>query len=630
MRDIWEVFLQTLTVSSVGIYLLVVKRIFRDKLSPLWQFSVWGIFLISLIIPAPYGGILSLIVETVKNITLNVYTVSAPIAFFPVISTFSIKTLPDILYLVYVSGVIVFSLKYLISYLTLRTVIKKCPSASNENLQIINEVCEKYKFKACKAVTLKGLSSPFVCGIINPVMVLPETTADEKIILHELLHLKNKDTVFGIITCIFRCIHWCNPFLHYCFNIINNDTEQLCDTRAIRLLDGEERREYGQILLSMANEKYSSFPGTSSAANGGKQIKSRIAAIARFKKYPVNNGFISVCITLILAFSLVSGASASIYPIYLNNTIFNSNIIMASVRSFYCSTPAGALDTYGKAVINNNAIYRAVCAPLNEHQSLADSIKISTQINESYTWDSGLDGYPANGNSFYIYNLLKNSDDSYNADIIIEMQHFSTEDTDEKKIASQKLHIFKENGRWVVSPISDYKYTVTYKMLGIWGCDDLDGTIYSANIGDFTVEYMHQTCSVFSDETKNTNLPCLSAQFIEAHINRCHKVIFNGSEEDLSNLHHIGLASQSHRQDLPYPVFRETLHGSFSSSTNQGTSLFSRELSDAEDRIFLLGGGGYTVEHKNIEENMPSCVAAGLYINNNLTHNLVLLRENDK
>lgn len=39
MRDIWAFLLQTLTASGAAVLLLAVKAMFRDKLSPRWQFS---------------------------------------------------------------------------------------------------------------------------------------------------------------------------------------------------------------------------------------------------------------------------------------------------------------------------------------------------------------------------------------------------------------------------------------------------------------------------------------------------------------------------------------------------------------------------------------------------------------
>ena len=51
MTDFWGFLLQTLYVSLVGGLLLVVKAIFRDKLTPRWQYGVWSVLALRILIP---------------------------------------------------------------------------------------------------------------------------------------------------------------------------------------------------------------------------------------------------------------------------------------------------------------------------------------------------------------------------------------------------------------------------------------------------------------------------------------------------------------------------------------------------------------------------------------------------
>ena len=52
MSNIWEFLLQTLTVSITAAVLLLCKRIFADKLSPKWQYGVWVLLAIRILLPA--------------------------------------------------------------------------------------------------------------------------------------------------------------------------------------------------------------------------------------------------------------------------------------------------------------------------------------------------------------------------------------------------------------------------------------------------------------------------------------------------------------------------------------------------------------------------------------------------
>jgi len=87
MRDLWAVLLQTLTASGAAVLLLVVKAIFRDKLSPRWQFGIWGVLGLILLLPAGLLGRYVLVnwplaVETVKTLLTGSYTLTHVINFY--------------------------------------------------------------------------------------------------------------------------------------------------------------------------------------------------------------------------------------------------------------------------------------------------------------------------------------------------------------------------------------------------------------------------------------------------------------------------------------------------------------------------------------------------------------------
>ena len=56
MTDLWAFLMQTLTASGAALLLLLIKALFRDKLSPRWQFASWGVLALVLLMPAGIGG----------------------------------------------------------------------------------------------------------------------------------------------------------------------------------------------------------------------------------------------------------------------------------------------------------------------------------------------------------------------------------------------------------------------------------------------------------------------------------------------------------------------------------------------------------------------------------------------
>ena len=398
MTDLWGFLLQTLTASGAAALLLVVKALFRDKLSPRWQFAAWGVLGLVLLVPAGLGGRYALVncpwlVETAKTALTGDYSLTRVLAPIPLPRLRVPETAADWLYAVYAAGVLVLLIRYTRSYVRLRLALRHGAPAGEVRTAQIGAVAERYGLPVCRAVEVPGLTSAFICGVFRPVMALPAgTEADDKVLLHELLHLRHRDAAWGLVICLFRCLHWCNPLLWYCADRAGNDLEARCDQRVLELLEGEERRDYGRILLSMANEKYARAPGTSSMANGGKNIRRRIESIARFKKYPAGMALVSVCVAVTLAAPLLLGTRAD--AVYEGGGSLPRNMdvsaAMASARTVWCTTPAGALDTYAKSVLDQNGVYRAMCAPLEEQAAIGEELRANTEAGIYPTWDTGL------------------------------------------------------------------------------------------------------------------------------------------------------------------------------------------------------------------------------------------------
>ncbi|MGN1001517.1 MAG: M56 family metallopeptidase, partial [Oscillospiraceae bacterium] len=253
MTNIWDFLLQTATVSVAAALLLLVKAIFRDKLSPRWQYGVWSLLALRLLLPAGAGRNVLLPlpkwVEQLKTAAeghLNsaysgVYEPVGPEHVLPLLKG-APRSLTDWLMLAYVLGVLLYLACRLVSDIRLRRLLGGGRPISPAMEAKLAAVCGKYHLKTCRAVELEGIKSAFVCGVLRPVLVLPAgEDTDEKVLLHELLHLRCLDIPQGVFWCVLGALHWCNPFLRYVFARIGNDMESLCDQRVLERLEGEER-----------------------------------------------------------------------------------------------------------------------------------------------------------------------------------------------------------------------------------------------------------------------------------------------------------------------------------------------------------------------------------------------------
>lgn len=435
MGNIWEFLLQTLTVSLTAAVLLIVKYLLADKLSPRWQYGVWGLLALRALIPAGMTRqvLLPLPVwvdmwKTAAERGLG----SAYASPWSSLDAGSVLPLPsgapesltDWLFLVYVLGVLGWLLWKLAAYARLRLVLRRGTPASAEVSARLAAVCEKYGLRSCRAVEVEGLPTAFVCGVIRPVLALPRGGADDKVLLHELLHLKYFDAAQGIFWCLIRALHWCDPFMHYVLDRVGNDLESLCDQRVLERLEGEERREYGGILLGMANAKYARAPGTSSISNGGKNISRRIAAIVRFKLYPRGMALASVCIVLVLAAPLLLGSAGTDIGHMYPNELDGLDRSLAAARTTRCRTPAAALDTYAKGLIYDNGVFLAAASPFEKHGELYEGMRASRAEDwVAYHYESVPEQYAIDSGSGYLINNLVCSEGVCEAELILTVNY---------------------------------------------------------------------------------------------------------------------------------------------------------------------------------------------------------------
>lgn len=646
MGDIWGFLLQTLTASGAAVLLLAVKAMFQDKLSPRWQWAVWGLLGVVLLIPAGAAGRYVLVnwpmfVEYVKTALSGQYTLTQVTAPVPLPAAAMPQTVWDWLFWLYLGGVAVMLLRYVWVYLGLRKALRRGETASASNLEKLNAVARQHNLPSCKAVEVGGLQSAFVCGLFFPVLALPAgTEVDEKVLLHELLHLKHRDVWWGVVICLLRCLHWCNPLLWYCANRAGNDLEALCDQRVLERLEGEARRDYGRILLSMASDRYPRVPGTSSMANGGRNIRRRIESIARFKRYPAGMALVSVCVVVVLAAPLVLGNKANAVYDQEGRLADGADIelTLASARTVWCTTPAGALDTYGKALLERRGAYRAMCAPLELYGELAQEMKWNRRNGNWPAWDPGLPDWPDKEDGYYVYNLEQVEQDVYRALMIVKVQgDESGEPAPEGRdyIAVQQVQVKQEGGRWVVIPLEDFRLLLIQDMGLHWGCTELPTYTYEATAGDFRVEVSLQKCFVvdnavqvdngwfFGASTSFDTVPKPDAQFDLVYWNSGSSLTYLGSQEDQEHIRQLGVScgpvwGEEERPDLPEAA------GNGSGSSNHGDFWCSTSVKGDWGPEVPMSGGGTTRGYRKDSFTLPAYYAADLYLNGEKTAQLTL------
>ena len=544
--------------------------------------------------------------------------------------------------MLYVAGAVLTLLWYLVSYLRLRGFLRRGATIPPEMEAAIQRVCAQYSLTPCRAVAVPGLPSAFVCGPVRPVLALPADTAvDDKILLHELLHLKHLDALQSVLWCILRALHWCNPVLQYVFNRIGNDMESLCDQRVLERLEGEARREYGVILLDMANQRYARAPGTSSLSNGGRNISRRIAAIVRFKKYPQGMALASVCIVVVLGCSSLWGSAyaytwGDFQPRYMDDM----HAAMAFVRINRCTTIAGALDTYAKGLMQENGLILAAASSLEKHEAIEAEMRYNHEsegwIPHHFDSGSGLN-YATTSNGYNVCNLAWQPDGSCTGLLVLYTNGFVTDDLTgedgerlDKGTVLIPVTLREENG-WVVEEagsrqllpghVNAYSSDFEYPLRTLTASGQ-DGTVTVKNVTIYQVDNSVPSSgwNPFGYTTFD-NMPNLNAQFNDATY--WDFITYQTDPDSLPNgpvgrimLQVMSLNDPSETVTFPLEDIEDTLqYSSTSGSSTSGASWVIETVGMGWDGTLFNGSGGSMDVPSSGVVPLPAAYQAAIFWN---------------
>lgn len=127
--------------------------------------------------------------------------------------------------------------------------------------------------------------SPFVMGILNPRIYLPEGLGEkeqEYIILHEKFHIRRFDHVVKPVAFAALCIHWFNPLVWIAFVFFCKDMEMSCDEAVIKRMGETVRADYSASLLALSTQRriIGGFP----VDFGEGDTKDRVKNLATLRK----------------------------------------------------------------------------------------------------------------------------------------------------------------------------------------------------------------------------------------------------------------------------------------------------------------------------------------------------------
>ena len=273
----------SLTASYVIVFVIVI-RLFMKKFPKLYSYALWFVVLFRLICPFSFDSIFSLIPKNV-SIPQDIAYLPKPVinSGIAAIDSAVNKVLPPPvnpaasvnpmqIWLAIGEAVWLIGIAILIIY-SVFTTVKLYNNLRNakhlqENIYLVN-----------------GYKTPFVFGIVNPKIYLPDHLSENEksyVLLHEQTHIKRLDHLVKLIFFILTCIHWFNPLVWLAFYLMGQDMELSCDEKVVKQMGSSIKKEYSSSLLSMSTGRR--ILGGSPIAFGENNTEGRIKNVLNYKK----------------------------------------------------------------------------------------------------------------------------------------------------------------------------------------------------------------------------------------------------------------------------------------------------------------------------------------------------------
>lgn len=329
-----------ITSSVLILAVILVRFIFKEKISRKFQYALWGLVLIRLILPfplfesnisvmnalpAPSIANQQIYVVPISKTTLgegNSITVGknnkiedANSFGYSVLSNngetvtrYAAKTtIAEILKIGWIIGGIAVGLWFvvinIVFYVRLRKSRVPYPCESNLPLKIF---------------IADELSSPCLFGLFHPAIYLtPNASMEEAfpyVLAHEYCHYRHVDHIWSLLRGVCLAMYWWNPLIWVAAILSRRDSELACDEAVITKVGEENRLAYGKTLVDMIAVRHASnIMCAATTMTGGKhEIKERLNLIVRNPKSVVTALIAAVLIIAVAAGCAFTGAKDNI------------------------------------------------------------------------------------------------------------------------------------------------------------------------------------------------------------------------------------------------------------------------------------------------------------------------------
>ncbi|EKS7870244.1 methicillin resistance protein [Bacillus cereus] len=332
--------IETSLMASILVgFILCIKVLFRNKLTPRWQYMLWIVLMIRLLLPwspdssysiyslLSYSSSVSEVIpknipatenivniESDRKVELESNSKMVTKTSEPEVKVSSEKQTTFSLYklalYVWLAGVIILAAITFLTNRRLYSYIKKQPDITDEQVTTVFNRC-KQSMKMKKAVSLRlagKIASPTVFSFFRPKVLLSKKHMKvlneqqlQYVFYHELAHIKRNDVAVNWIMYSLILLNWFNPILWYAYFCMREDQELACDAYALTFIDKEEQIAYGHTIITLLEHYSYQVPSLANLSRNKRLLKRRIIMIKKFQKKSYRLSLLGVIVIVAIA-----------------------------------------------------------------------------------------------------------------------------------------------------------------------------------------------------------------------------------------------------------------------------------------------------------------------------------------
>lgn len=195
----------------------------------------------------------------------------------------------------------------------------------------INKICKEIKCKNISYAFSESITTPMVVGIFKKRIILPqnilETQDYEMILMHEIVHIKNRDIECKFVLLLINSIYWFNPVIYKFIDQVEEVLELKCDEIVLENQPQIYKIKYAQVLLNQIEENRNlKYRFSLNFANKRRNIMKRFSNIVDKNKKKNMVGISCVVASIIIISSAIVVSLPSINFASIQESAFGNKV----------------------------------------------------------------------------------------------------------------------------------------------------------------------------------------------------------------------------------------------------------------------------------------------------------------